>query len=94
VLEYRGFEIISAYDISNARRALRDRDDIDIILIDDCLHGREIDTLDFVAEVKKMGFAGTVIAFCSNCNNEGLLLQAGCDRSTIKSKAHELLIVL
>lgn len=88
------FEITSAYDIFEARRILKNRDDIDVILIDDCLRGREIDTLDFVAEVKKMGFAGKVVAFCSNCNNGDMLLWAGCDQSTIKSHAHELLRML
>jgi len=91
-LEDKGFAIISAYNVSEARRILREGSDIDVILVDDCLNGRQIDTLDFVAEVKKMGFPGRVVAFCSNCNNGDMLLQTGCDQSTIKSRACDLLL--
>ena len=78
------FEILSAYSDVQARQIFVDRPDIDFVAVDDCIAGRELDSMELVAEIRR-GFHGRIIACCSNCNNGDELVKAGCDAYTCKS---------
>jgi hypothetical protein len=78
------FEILSAYSDVQARQIYVDRPDIDYIAVDDCISGRELDSMEFVVEIRR-GFSGRIIACCSNCNNGDALVKVGCDAYTCKS---------
>jgi len=84
-------QVLHAYDLATARRLFLEHHDIDVVVVDDCLTGSEVDTLEFVQEIKR-GFAGRVVAACSNCNNGELLVGAGCEKQIYKSAISEFLL--
>jgi DNA-binding response OmpR family regulator len=90
-LQDHPFEILGARDATEARRILVSRPDTDVVVLDDCISGAELDALELVVEIRR-GFQGRMIACCTDCNNGAALMGAGCDEHVYKSKLAEHLL--
>ncbi len=70
--------IISAMTIKEAEEKFLSNHDIDIIVIDGCVPGRELNTIPLVKKIKK-SFKGIMIGTSSVDEYRRQLLGAGCD---------------
>lgn len=89
-------EIISALNLAEAYRLFILNYNLDAVVVDDCLSegmADAVDTLDFVAEVRR-GFSGIMLACCSDCNHGAMLVSAGCNEQVLKSRLIEKLLDL
>jgi hypothetical protein len=85
-----GFCVLSAFTLNEARRLFVNHSDIDLVVVGEKIE-RELDTLEFVVEIRR-GFSGTILAACTNCNNGQELIKAGCNSQSIKSHLAEAVV--
>lgn len=81
-------QALSAFDIEDAERYVRENPDIALIAVDGCVPGNHLNTLPFVREARQ-AFRGPMVAVSSNPDFRFELLAAGCDYACEKSALPE-----
>ena len=99
VIEYYKTLLLNKYDISTVSATSLDKldevfdkffDEIDVIILDGCIPGDEVNTIDFIRRARARGFSKPIIAASSMHNYRMQMVNAGCSHETEKEYAPEL----
>jgi DNA-binding response OmpR family regulator len=77
-------EVLGAFSICEAEDLFGRNPDVDIIAVDACVPGTDINTVPFVRKVRARGYVGPMVAMSSYSENRVLLRRAGCDYESEK----------
>ena len=77
--------ILSAFTIEEAEKKFDDDANIDLITVDGCVPGEEINTEPLVRKFRET-FKGPMVAACRSPYFRSLLKQAGCDHECSKNE--------
>ena len=63
--------------------------EIDVIILDGCIPGNELNTIDFIRRAREKGFTKPILAASSSPEYRAMMLEAGCDGQSDKFNAPE-----
>lgn len=73
-------EIVEAYTLEHALAAWANNSDVDLIIMDGCLHGDHPDTISLIQKIRET-YAGHIIAASSDAGFRDQLMAAGCSHN-------------
>ncbi len=93
VFHGKDVQVIGAISLKEAREAFALHPDVDLIFMDGCLPGEQLNTLPLVREFRKT-YAGPMIASSGRKSYRELLMKEGCSHQGSKSEAWRLALEL
>lgn len=69
-------------------------EEIDAIILDGCIPGNDLNTVEFIERARQQGFYRPIIAASSAAYFRQLMVEAGCSHEASKDKAPELALQL
>lgn len=85
------FELFTATTLADAERQFA-RIRPDIVIVDGCVDGGELDTLPFIRAVRASGFTGMLIAASGLPRLRERMVEAGCTHKAAKEKVVQLIV--
>ena len=76
--------ILWADSLEKAWSIFEGNPDIDLIVMDACVHGNKPDSMPLVARIKESGYGGPIIAWSSSSSGRQALLKAGATHEVDK----------
>ena len=70
------------------------KDDISAIILDGCIPGHEVNTIDFILMARRAGFTAPIVASSSLGSYRQMMVRAGCSHEAPKSEAPHLVAKL
>lgn len=99
VISYYKTLLLNKYDISTVSATSLEQldevfdrflNEIDVIILDGCIPGDQVNTIGFIRRVRAQGFTKPIIAASSMPQYRMRMLDAGCSHETEKEYAPEL----
>ncbi len=72
-------QMLLAWKISQAWELFSQNSDLDVIIVDACMHSQEPDTMPLVKKIREAGYKGHIVANSNSSKNNKVLLEAGCN---------------
>lgn len=98
-ISYYKKQLLERYDISTVSATTLEQLDevfdkffinVDVVILDGCMPGDTLNTIDFIRHARERGFTKPIIAASSSFEYRMAMIQAGCDYETEKESAPEL----
>ncbi len=90
-----GTEVLEADNLDMAIKLFLEHEaTTDVIIVDGCVPGDEINTLPFIRSARRRGYGGTMIAASSSSLYREQMVAAGCDGQSDKRSLPTLLPAL
>jgi len=99
VIDYYKQLLLNMYDISTVSATSLDQldevfdrfyNEIDVIILDGCIPGDKVNTIEFIRRVRAQGFTKPIIAASSMPEYRMQMMDAGCSHEREKEYAPEL----